>query len=275
LHQAAKILGWKLHQEVEQRARRLEEALAGISQAGLASVKWPAGWAILIADGPPGQAHRRPKAVDIVNLLRENPAWAGYSPSYWVIRGQAVIIVAAEALDAAFGQEVHRQLCDALDCPIGVGMSGIYEDPREWHVAYRDARFRWEHGWVQNPRGGAFHEARQAFWSIGQHLEPEFRNQFVERTLGPLLASRSRHVLWETLSTYFAAGGRLDAAAEQLFVHRNTLIYRLKRIEEILQRDLKNPDDLVDIRVAMSFFHHPAEYLRGLPVKGEDDDVGI
>lgn len=44
-----------------------------------------------------------------------------------------------------------------------------------------------------------------------------------------------------TLREYLAAQGNLQRTAERLFVHRNTLHYRLKRIQEITGADLEAP----------------------------------
>ena len=39
--------------------------------------------------------------------------------------------------------------------------------------------------------------------------------------------------LLPTLEAFFTANGNLSKTAEMLFVHRNTLMYRLNRVEEL------------------------------------------
>ncbi len=46
-----------------------------------------------------------------------------------------------------------------------------------------------------------------------------------------------------TLQVYLANGRNKTATSDQLFVHRNTLIYRLSRVEEILGIDLEDADE--------------------------------
>jgi PucR family transcriptional regulator, purine catabolism regulatory protein len=46
-----------------------------------------------------------------------------------------------------------------------------------------------------------------------------------------------------TLAAYFASMGRLRTAATQLGIHRNTLEYRMARIQEVAATDLDNPDN--------------------------------
>ena len=49
-----------------------------------------------------------------------------------------------------------------------------------------------------------------------------------------------------TLKTYFAAGGNASEAADRLFLHRNSMLYRLERIQKLTGLDLK------DNRVALA-----------------------
>ena len=49
-----------------------------------------------------------------------------------------------------------------------------------------------------------------------------------------------------TLKTYFASGGNASEAADRLFLHRNSMLYRLERIQKLTGLDLK------DYRVALA-----------------------
>lgn len=52
---------------------------------------------------------------------------------------------------------------------------------------------------------------------------------------------RNNHTeLLETLETFLDAAGKVNVAASRLHIHINTLGYRLRRIEEIMQVDLEN-----------------------------------
>jgi purine catabolism regulator len=46
--------------------------------------------------------------------------------------------------------------------------------------------------------------------------------------------------LVKTLKTYFATGTNASEAADQLFLHRNSMIYRLERIQSLTGLDLKD-----------------------------------
>ncbi|QIN80563.1 hypothetical protein GBA65_20915 [Rubrobacter marinus] len=48
--------------------------------------------------------------------------------------------------------------------------------------------------------------------------------------------------LVRTLRVYFACGANASEAADKLFLHRNSLLYRLSRIERLTGKGLKNPE---------------------------------
>jgi DNA-binding PucR family transcriptional regulator len=49
-----------------------------------------------------------------------------------------------------------------------------------------------------------------------------------------------RSDLVKTLRTYFAAGTNASEAADRLFLHRNSMLYRLDRIQHLTGLDLKD-----------------------------------
>ena len=56
--------------------------------------------------------------------------------------------------------------------------------------------------------------------------------------------------LTNTLDAYLDSGGSVESCARELFVHPNTVRYRLKRIAEVTGRDPMNPRDAYVLRVA-------------------------
>jgi len=71
--------------------------------------------------------------------------------------------------------------------------------------------------------------------------------------LGPVLALPAAEcdVLLGTLRTWFAADGATSVAAEKLHVHRNTVRYRLRRIEELTGRGLTRPTGIAELHLAL------------------------
>jgi DNA-binding PucR family transcriptional regulator len=56
--------------------------------------------------------------------------------------------------------------------------------------------------------------------------------------------------LTDTLDAYLDCGGAIEACARKLFVHPNTVRYRLKRIADFTGHDPTQPRDAYVLRVA-------------------------
>jgi len=71
----------------------------------------------------------------------------------------------------------------------------------------------------------------------------------VERTLRPLLDHDRKHgsELIPTLRTFLAQRRSWQRTARELHLHRQTVLYRIHRIEEIIGRDLSETGDLAEI----------------------------
>ncbi len=77
--------------------------------------------------------------------------------------------------------------------------------------------------------------------------------EMVRATLAGVLAlaPAERKVLLDTLGAWFAGHGSAREAADQLFVHPNTVRYRLRRLQELTKRDLTDPTDVGELYVAL------------------------
>jgi purine catabolism regulator len=78
-------------------------------------------------------------------------------------------------------------------------------------------------------------------------------DEFHKQTLAPLAKYDTEHgtQLVPTLEAFFAHHGNVSQAAESLFLHRNSLLYRLERIGEISGLDLNDADDRFSLQLAL------------------------
>lgn len=58
-------------------------------------------------------------------------------------------------------------------------------------------------------------------------------------------------ILLNTLAVYLETHCQISETAKRLYVHRNTVIYRLEKCEEILGKSLKDPDTTFHLRLAL------------------------
>ncbi|WP_311923032.1 PucR family transcriptional regulator [Microbispora sp. H10836] len=82
-------------------------------------------------------------------------------------------------------------------------------------------------------------------------IDPAAAASFAAAILAPLREYGSRADLVESLRAYLASNGHWDAAAQRLGVHRHTLRYRMKRVSELLGRDLDDPAVRAELWIAL------------------------
>ena len=87
---------------------------------------------------------------------------------------------------------------------------------------------------------------------VGSSMTEHFRS-FANGLLAPLAAqdARSHGRLIETLAAFVAANGNVLHAARELYIHRNTLKYRLRQIEKALGGSLDDPDLRLKLQLAL------------------------
>lgn len=87
---------------------------------------------------------------------------------------------------------------------------------------------------------------------VGSSMTEHFRS-FANGLLAPLVAqdARSHGRLMETLAAFVAANGNVLHAARELYIHRNTLKYRLRQIEKALGGSLDDPDLRLKLQLAL------------------------
>ncbi|MEV6961074.1 helix-turn-helix domain-containing protein [Streptomyces sp. NPDC051207] len=83
---------------------------------------------------------------------------------------------------------------------------------------------------------------------------PGLGKALVGRVLGPLLSLEpaDRDVLLDTLAAWLACDGSAQRAGERLYCHRNTVLNRLRRCEQLTGRCLARPADVVEISLALT-----------------------
>jgi DNA-binding PucR family transcriptional regulator len=65
------------------------------------------------------------------------------------------------------------------------------------------------------------------------------------------LPAAERDVLLATLRAWFTEHGSARDAAERLFVHPNTVRYRIRRVQELTGRDLGDPRGIAELYLAV------------------------
>ncbi len=147
-------------------------------------------------------------------------------------------------------ETVVRELAGG-NCRIGVG--GLTHGPEDFPTSHREAVLALN---LLNGRIGAHHVV--SFDDLGVYRllasaeDSREIEKFVTQWLGPLIEydERRHSELVLTLYRYLECGGRYDATAEALLIHRSTLKYRLQRIRDVSGLPIGDPDVNFNLQLA-------------------------
>lgn len=149
----------------------------------------------------------------------------------------------AEQLRLLVGSEVADDVTAGLAGP-KPGASGA-------HLALMQA----EHAVALGPRlhghGRTIHfDELGPFCLVLNQPVPEIE-AFAQRLLGPLLDDEKLEDLIDTLESYLRNNGSPNAVARQMYLHRNTVRHRLRRIVALTRVDLDDPDTRLALQLAI------------------------
>jgi DNA-binding PucR family transcriptional regulator len=198
-----------------------------IDRCVLAAVLWDDGSAEDPGDrhdGLEGQAACIARAAGVARALTIAPGeahlWA------WV--------AAAEVPDLA---HVERELAQTLRDGQGVALGTPAAGLDGFRVGHQEATQARRIAELGGRTGVVRYDRVESIALLTDDLDRVAR--FVQRTLGPLAADDDATArLRETLLAWLAEGGNARRAAERLHAHKNTVLYRLQRAQQILGRPL-------------------------------------
>ncbi|GAB2653382.1 helix-turn-helix domain-containing protein [Prescottella soli] len=164
-----------------------------------------------------------------------------------VVQGERLVMVVSGELHGTKGAHefVHELMESFSDGPVVIGPTTPTLGAAHFSAVEALAGIEAVVGWRGAPRPVFAAELLPERALLGDIAAVAALN---ERLIQPL--STAGTALAETLDAYLDSGGAVEACARQLFVHPNTVRYRLKRISEITRRDPTNPRDAYVLRVA-------------------------
>jgi hypothetical protein len=161
------------------------------------------------------------------------------------VHGDRLVVVLGGAADPLGATEKLLAGFGAGPVVVGPAVPSLDEATDSARAAL--AGFRAAPAWPAAPRPVAADDLLPERALAG---DTEARRVLRQSVYGSLV--RAGGELLETLDGFFAAGGVLESAARALFVHPNTVRYRLRRIAEVTGFSPLTPRDAFALRVALT-----------------------
>ena len=157
-----------------------------------------------------------------------------------------VILSGVEEEDVDGQVQTLHALLKKLDIQFRMSYSLPYNHLRKFSQSYEDCEITLEiSGSGKELTSFAYIELKSLFYQVDETVA----ERFAHRVLKNLDKTKA-----ETLESFFANNLNIQKTADDLFLHRNTLIYRLKKIVDDTGYDPKNFKDALILQAALWIF---------------------
>ena len=184
-------------------------------------------------------------------------------PAALVLRNAArqILLLPEEDDDKlmALAKELRKMVHERFGQSLRVGIDGL---SRNMHEAYGQADRAWRIAANKEDKIVLF--SRLDLGMFLQEISTQTKFDYLHKIFHAYTVEERKHVM-EVYRAYFEADGSLTKASEMLFIHKNTLQYKLHRIAQLTGYDIRKPREAAVFAMALMFFD---ETQRG-------KDVGI
>lgn len=136
---------------------------------------------------------------------------------------------------------------------VNIGLGELFSDLHEAKQSLEQAEQALKYGQLMNEKRRIYCYSDLGVYKLIFNVKNNFVLQsFYRETLGKMLDYDKLHgaSLNQSLTVYLQENGNILQASKKLFIHVNTLKYRLRKIEEITGKDLDNVHDRFALYIA-------------------------
>lgn len=219
----------------------MEGLLRGDADAGVLSrataLGWPPGATSTVLVGPPPDADR----VDGLHVMRRAAEHHGIS-LLTALHGEALVVLATTSPD---DDRTARLLAPHFGSgPVVIGPTALAHADIPASCAAAVSAYAVARGWPEAPRPVSADELLPERALAGD----EVARRALVGELGPVLDDAD---LRRTLEAYLEQGSSLEGTARLLYVHPNTVRYRMRRVETLTGRSSADPRDVLAMRIGL------------------------
>lgn len=176
----------------------------------------------------------------------------GY-PGSMILRSTARQILILRTRPTRELRRLAAELFTAVEQAHGVQLvAGIDGEAPDLHLAYLQASRAWHTASHRPGRTVGYEELNVELFLNDM---PRQRKEEYLRKLFPNCGAQELSGWMRVLEAYFAAEGSLSTAADALFIHKNTLQYRLKGLAALTGLDVRRPSQAPALYMALLCYH--------------------
>ena len=152
------------------------------------------------------------------------------------------------------GKRIKNTISQQMKFKVTIGIGEYHEDIRGISKSFKEATQALDVGTKLEGAGDIYHVDNLGVGKLLAEIKGESQQEFMEKTIYSTKNNKEKKInetLLETLKAFFDNNLSISKTAQVIYVHRNTLLYRLRRVKEITGLDPKKFDDAIQLRIAL------------------------
>ncbi|MGX7394335.1 sugar diacid recognition domain-containing protein [Carnobacterium mobile] len=140
---------------------------------------------------------------------------------------------------------------DKLEMKVSVSMGGFYNHHTEWWKSYEEARDALFIGEKLQIKQRIFQFQEVSLYVLLSKMLPVIKENPIFKCYEDLILKDRTLELQNTLSSYIKNNGNSSQTADELYVHRNTIQYRVNKIYQITGKNPYVYSDLFELHLSL------------------------
>ncbi|MTI69064.1 MAG: hypothetical protein FH751_02265 [Firmicutes bacterium] len=196
--------------------------------------------------------------IDKVSVFKkEKTLYANKSDRIIILLGKKNINEVSKKEVLEFCQMIYSYVKkESIDSRISIGIGRTYSKISELYKSYREANRASDNSKDKNENIPIHYDDLGIYRILSyEELKPELY-QFYNEILEPLVKydNEKDSELIETLKKYFECGGNLKKISQRMYIHYNTIIYRIQRIKEIIGIDFEDHNTMLNVQICLKVY---------------------
>lgn len=155
-----------------------------------------------------------------------------------------------------FARALQETLREEAGLDMLCGLSETVESADELHQGYQQARQALELGTRYQEKDSLFVWSNMLLYRVLSEISPERSAQYHGLLFNRRTASLFNEDMLSTVDMFMRKDLNLSDTARQLYIHRNTLVYRLDKVQRLTGLDLRRFEDAFVYRLLYELKHN-------------------
>lgn len=196
------------------------------------------------------------KDLNVIEILRA--LFPSKAKDFVTAVDEKSIILVKELREKDDMDEIERiasSICDTLSAEnmsnVRVGIGTDVNDLKNVSASYKEAKMALEVGDIFEADSNIINYERLGIGRLIYQLPAALCNMFTNEVLHGISIDQFDEETLSTVNKFFENNLNVSETSRQLYIHRNTLVYRLDKLLKITGLDLRNFDDAITFKITL------------------------